>query len=192
MAVSFRIARSGLQRRRQAQIGHTEEKVKLADGGTVSLRAALRADQRLGYGPISPDVMISPRVAPPMIGLGLLEAVPEEQILALAQSEAAKNDGISGSQTGLVSASTTVMLGRFGWQASHHRPTGEGESISIVDDVPRARAIAPRSSLTASTRRAALAELSECRSGRGLFNLVTLYSLNSRCPRGAKPDARRC
>ncbi len=40
--------------------------------------------------------MISPRVAPPMIGLGLLEAVPEEQILALANPEAENKDGISG------------------------------------------------------------------------------------------------
>ena len=100
------------------KIDYSEEKVKLADGETVSLRAPHYSLTDLGYGPISPDVMISPRVAPPMIGLGLLEAVPEEQILALAQSEAAKNDGISGKPNQVWSREhDKVMLGRFGWKA---------------------------------------------------------------------------
>src|SRR3990170_6871970 len=64
------------------KIDYKERKVKLADGETVSLRAPSYSLTGLAYGPISPDIMISPRVAPPMIGLGLLEAVPEEQILA--------------------------------------------------------------------------------------------------------------
>jgi CxxC motif-containing protein (DUF1111 family) len=41
----------------------------------------------LGYGPLAHDTMMSPRVAPPMIGLGLLEAIPEEQILANADPD---------------------------------------------------------------------------------------------------------
>ena len=86
MAASFRIARSkGLAAEGKLKIEYAEQEVKLADGESVSLRAPHYALTDLGYGPISADVMISPRVAPPMIGLGLLEAVPEEQILALAQ-----------------------------------------------------------------------------------------------------------
>ncbi len=81
--------------------------MKLADGETVSLRAPHYALTDLGYGPISPDIMISPRVAPPMIGLGLLEAVPEEQILALAQSEAATVTASRASRTRSGRASMT-------------------------------------------------------------------------------------
>ncbi|MEM9756599.1 MAG: di-heme oxidoredictase family protein, partial [Pseudomonadota bacterium] len=72
----------------------------------------------LGYGPLHPDAMLSPRVAPPMIGLGLLEAIPAEDILALADPHDADGDGISGRPNIVWSAEFDVpMLGRFGWKA---------------------------------------------------------------------------
>ncbi len=77
-------------------IDYTERKVTLADGEVVTLRVPSYSLADLAYGPMSPDLMISPRVAPPMIGLGLLEAVPEEQILANADPDDANKDGISG------------------------------------------------------------------------------------------------
>ena len=49
-----------------------------------------------GYGPLDPSFMTSPRVAPPMIGLGLLEAVDAADILARADPDDADGDGISG------------------------------------------------------------------------------------------------
>ena len=53
-----------------------------------------------------------------MIGLGLLEAVPEADILALADPEDADGDGISGRASRAWSAAEgRVMLGRFGWKA---------------------------------------------------------------------------
>ena len=48
------------------------------------------------YGPFHPDAMLSPRVAPQLIGLGLLEAIPTADILALADPNDADGDGISG------------------------------------------------------------------------------------------------
>ena len=86
----------GLDAEGKLKIDYEERQVKLADGESVSLaRADLFARPISAYGPASPDVMISPRVAPPMIGLGLLEAVPEEQILANADPDDANKDGIS-------------------------------------------------------------------------------------------------
>jgi CxxC motif-containing protein (DUF1111 family) len=100
------------------KIDYAEKAVKLAGGETVSLRVPSYTLNDLAYGPISPDVMISPRVAPPMIGLGLLEAVPEEQILALSKSQAENNDGISGKPNSVWSREhEKLMLGRFGWKA---------------------------------------------------------------------------
>ena len=50
----------------------------LADGEVVvAARARPTASADLAYGPAAPDLQISPRVAPQMIGLGLLEAMPE-------------------------------------------------------------------------------------------------------------------
>jgi len=61
----------------------------------------------------------SARIAPQLVGLGLLEAVPEEQILSWEDSEDANNDGISG-RASIVEDPTNgaLRLGRFGYKAS--------------------------------------------------------------------------
>ncbi len=108
----------GLNAEGKLKIDYQEREVKLADGETVSLRVPRYSLTDLAYGPISAEIMISPRVAPPMIGLGLLEAVPEEQILALADPGDANNDGITGMPNQVWSREHgKVMLGRFGWKA---------------------------------------------------------------------------
>lgn len=70
------------------------------------------------YQPLPPYVLISPRIAPPVHGLGLLEAISEMDIFALADEDDANNDGISGKPNMVwdILANTT-KLGRFGWKA---------------------------------------------------------------------------
>ncbi len=53
-------------------------------------------DFDLVYGEMHPDVKMSARVAPPMIGLGLLEAIPDATLLQWADPEDRDGDGISG------------------------------------------------------------------------------------------------
>lgn len=92
--------------------------VELADGTIVKLRKPSYSLQELGYGPLHPDAMLSPRVAPQMIGLGLLETIAEEDILARQDIDDADGDGISGkAQQVWSSEHNRVMLGRFGWKA---------------------------------------------------------------------------
>jgi CxxC motif-containing protein (DUF1111 family) len=99
-------------------IDHEEIPVELAGGETVRLRKPGYRIADLAYGPLHPGVMISPRIAPPMIGLGLLEAVAPEDILANADPDDADHDGISGRPNWVWSiADQKVMLGRFGWKA---------------------------------------------------------------------------
>jgi CxxC motif-containing protein (DUF1111 family) len=99
-------------------IDYEERPVELADGEIVSLRAPRYAIADPAYGPLHPEVMLSPRVAPPMIGLGLLEAVAAEDILAAADPDDADRDGISGRPNRVWDlASGQVRLGRFGWKA---------------------------------------------------------------------------
>jgi CxxC motif-containing protein (DUF1111 family) len=84
----------------------------------VTLRKPTYGVTNLAYGPMAEGVMISPRVAPPMIGLGLLEDVPAEDILAHADPDDADGDGISGKPNHVLDPeSGKVMLGRFGWKA---------------------------------------------------------------------------
>ena len=53
------------------------------DGNTYSLRRPVYAFEDLAYGTMDPDLLFSPRVAPAVFGLGLLEAIPEADILGL-------------------------------------------------------------------------------------------------------------
>ncbi|HET7715814.1 MAG TPA: di-heme oxidoredictase family protein [Bauldia sp.] len=61
------------------------------------------------------DALASPRVAPAVIGLGLLEAVPEATLVDLTDPDDADGDGISG-RINRLDADGTV--GRFGWKAN--------------------------------------------------------------------------
>ncbi|PWE28795.1 thiol oxidoreductase [Maritimibacter sp. 55A14] len=100
------------------EIAYTEREVALSEGETAFLRAPAYSVSELGYGPMAPDVMLSPRVAPQMIGLGLLEAVPAEDILARADPDDSDGDGISGRPQIVWSLEQDApMLGRFGWKA---------------------------------------------------------------------------
>ena len=99
-------------------IAYRERRVALADGETASLRVPAYGVTGLRYGPLHPRAMLSPRVTPPIIGMGLLEAVPEEDILAGADPDDADGDGISGRPNRVWSDEhRKPMLGRFGWKA---------------------------------------------------------------------------
>ncbi len=92
--------------------------VTLADGTRIELRKPRYEISDLNYGPLHPETMVSPRMAPPMIGMGLLEAIREADILALADPDDADGDGISGRPNRVWNAETNrVDLGRFGWKA---------------------------------------------------------------------------
>ena len=99
-------------------IAYREWRVALADGETATLRVPAYGVTGLRYGPLHPHAMLSPRVTPPIIGMGLLEAVPEEDILAGADPDDADGDGISGRANRVWSDEhRKLMLGRFGWKA---------------------------------------------------------------------------
>ncbi|WP_263620564.1 di-heme oxidoreductase family protein [Salipiger thiooxidans] len=99
------------------EITYDEIEVPLSGGEVARLRAPSYAAADLGYGPLAPGAMLSPRVAPQMIGLGLLEAIPAADILAGADPDDRDGDGISGRPALVWSAGHDApMLGRFGWK----------------------------------------------------------------------------
>lgn len=100
------------------RVTYDEIEVPLSGGETATLRSPGYRAENLGYGPLHPEAMLSPRVAPQMIGLGLLEAIPVEDILALADPADSDGDGISGRPNIVWSqAHDAPMLGRFGHKA---------------------------------------------------------------------------
>lgn len=110
----------GIDPEGKMRVTYKEQTVPLADGTTVSLRHPTYSATDLNYGPMHPDVMMSPRVAPQMIGLGLVEMIPADAILAHADPDDKDGDGISG-RANLVwdKQAGKVVLGRFGWKAGN-------------------------------------------------------------------------
>ena len=99
------------------------------DGTPYSLRAPIYSIEDLAFGPIHPDTMLSPRIAPAVFGTGLLEAIPESTILASQDPNDQDDDGISGRANMVLNVrENTFQLGRFGWKASH--PTLEQQIAS--------------------------------------------------------------
>lgn len=91
---------------------------KYADGTEWTLLKPVYELRDLGYGALHPEVAISPRLAQPIIGMGLLDAVAEADILSRADPDDANQDGISGRPNLLRGPDGEIVLGRFGWKAN--------------------------------------------------------------------------
>jgi CxxC motif-containing protein (DUF1111 family) len=100
-------------------VTYTEVPGMFADGSAYSLRSPAYVLEDLAFGPLAADAMMSPRTAQAMIGLGLLEAIDEDTILALADETDTDGDGISGRPNRVWDPKAgAVRLGRFGWKAN--------------------------------------------------------------------------
>lgn len=100
------------------KVSYTEIPMQLAGGESISLRQPHYTITDLGYGDLHPDTQYSPRIAPPMIGLGLLEAIDTQDLLQLADPEDRDGDGISGRVNRVWNIKQqAVTIGRFGWKA---------------------------------------------------------------------------
>ena len=137
------LAIPGLAGEGRMAIAYEEIPVELAGGETASLRRPTYAVADPAYGPLHPDTMLSPRVAQPMIGLGLLEAIPEADLLARADPDDADGDGISG-RPNLVWSATAgrVAMGRFGWKAGQ-ASIAEQAAGAMAGDIGISNPLAP-------------------------------------------------
>lgn len=99
-------------------ISYTEETHYFPDGEVYHLRKPAY-NLINNYTALPAEVLLSIRVAPPVFGLGLLEAIPENAILANADEGDANADGISGRPNYVKEVvSGQTLIGRFGWKAN--------------------------------------------------------------------------
>lgn len=90
-----------------------------ADGTRYTLHVPVYYLTDLNYGRLRPEITLSPRLAGQMIGLGLLEAVPDSELLALSDPDDRNGDGISGRPNYVWdTAANRLAIGRFGWKAN--------------------------------------------------------------------------
>lgn len=118
----------GTQLQHQSIYGYSKEaaisvtfentNVEMSDGTIVSLRKPVFSLSN-PYMPLPDKILISPRIGMPVFGLGLLEAIPEPDILANADINDNNRDSISGKPNYVWNSIDKKMsLGRFGWKAS--------------------------------------------------------------------------
>lgn len=113
-------------------VDYSARTVRFADGETVELRIPELRFTALWYGPLGESTMISPRVALPVFGAGLLEAVPESQILAIAAHQ--NRMGYSGRPNRVWDRIRgTAALGRFGHKAVQPTLRQQIASAFIMD-----------------------------------------------------------
>ena len=102
----------------KVNITYANHQINFADGEFVELREPTYTLTNL-HTPINGSYMLSPRLAPVSCGLGLLESVPEVEILQLADPSDADHDGISGKPNYVWNPyAQRKELGRFGLKAN--------------------------------------------------------------------------
>lgn len=99
------------------RVSYREKPIKLPDGETYHLREPMYQFSDLQYGSLAPETLFSPRIGPPVFGLGLLEAVADDTIRRLAESS--RNQGLNG-RPNIVwdSERKRKVIGRFGLKAN--------------------------------------------------------------------------
>lgn len=119
----------GSQLQRHAVLG-----LNVEGGARVRAREVdgLRAYELVLDLPVAdPSMRTSLRVAPQLIGLGLLEAIEERAILAYADPDDRDGDGISGRPNRVMDPrSQRLVLGRIGWKAN--QPNVESQVASAL------------------------------------------------------------
>ncbi|MEP6736004.1 MAG: di-heme oxidoredictase family protein [Chryseolinea sp.] len=109
----------GILAEASVKITYNEQSYQFTDGDAYSLRFPTYTFEN-PYMPLPPDVMYSPRIAPPVFGLGLLEAIDESDILTNADPNDNNADGISGKPNyAWNEVEGRKTLGRFGWKAAN-------------------------------------------------------------------------
>ena len=166
-------------------VAYDEVAVALAGGEVVHLRRPSYGVADLAFGPMAADVMLSPRIALPMVGLGLLEAIPEDQILAHADPDDRDGDGIRGVANRI---GPEHRLGRFGWKAGQPDVPAQ-TAAAFAGDIGLSTPLIPASHGDCTARQTA------CRAAptgddpaegvevtRQMFDLVVHYTRNLAVP----------
>lgn len=123
----------GVRPEMDVQITYTDKAVRFADGETITLRQPTYTVVN-PYRPLPAGAVISPRIAQPNFGLGLLEAIPESLIVGLADEADANGDGISGKANYVWDDRRgKLALGRFGWKASQPTLIQQGAAAAEGD-----------------------------------------------------------
>ncbi|WP_282148226.1 di-heme oxidoredictase family protein [Algibacter lectus] len=104
----------------EAKVNVTYEIIdgEYADGTSYQLQKPIYSFSQEAFGSLS-GVLMSPRVAQQTIGLGLISALPDEEITKFVDEADSDNDGISGRANYVYNYDINEQdLGKYGWKAN--------------------------------------------------------------------------
>jgi CxxC motif-containing protein (DUF1111 family) len=146
----------GIPREALPVIDAQEASGSYPDGASYSLLTPSYAFESLGYGPMAANTLISPRVAPQLIGMGLLERIPEETLLGLEDPDDEDGDGISGRLRYVDYPDGSRSPGRFGWKGSQPS-VREQTAAAFHEDIGVTTKLHPAANCTAAEAACSLA-----------------------------------
>jgi CxxC motif-containing protein (DUF1111 family) len=115
-------------------VRYSEREGRYPDGTRYGLAVPAYEFSDLAFGSFPEGVCYSPRVAPAVYGLGLLETVTEETVLAAADPDDRDHDGISGRPNYVWDAiENETRLGRFGWKANQPSVRQQNAGAALGD-----------------------------------------------------------
>ena len=163
--------------------------VSFKDGTQVELRKPILRLTQFGYGPMHADTLFSARVAPPMIGLGLLESIPEADILANADPDDRNGDGIRGRANQVWDdARQQTVLGRFGWKAGQPNVPQQNAHAFASDMGLTSDALSHDDCTEAQVACRQAIDGGKPEVSRNIFDQVLFYSRNLAVPARRKVD----
>jgi len=154
-----------------------------SDGHKVTLRSPTVKLSQLAYGQLHNDAKLSTRIAPPMIGLGLLQAIDGATLESLSDPTDNNRDGISGRVNRVWNQQTqTTDIGRFGWKAS--QPTLKQQNAAAFNgDLGITSSIFPNNNCTTTQKQCIEKEKPlEPEVSDNILDAVTFYSHNLAVP----------
>jgi CxxC motif-containing protein (DUF1111 family) len=160
------------------------------DGERYSLRRPLVRVRHLGYGPLASNALFSPRVAPAVVGLGVLEAIPEATLRSLPDPGDSNGDGVSG-RFNIVwdQQAGRWRIGRFGWKAEQpgvhqHTAAAFRGDIGITSSLLPAENFTPAQTLAGQSPDGGSPEISDA-----ILKAVVLYTSTLAVPARRNSDA---
>lgn len=184
------LAVPGLKAEGRMVIEYEEQPFEMADGSVISLRKPSYSVADLAFGPLDPETTLSPRMTPPMTGMGLIEAIHPADILAHADPDDRDGDGVSGRAAMARDPATgKLAIGRFGWKAQN-ATVRQQSSGAFAGDIGISTPDVPSSHGDCTQRQADCMALptgvqpglGESEAPGPVLDMVTFYSQNLAAP----------
>lgn len=159
-----------------------------ADGEDFELLFPRYELEDLRYGPLGDHAVLGPRVAQHLVGLGLLEAIPDQRLVSLADADDHDGDGISGRVHRVPRSGTDALaIGRFGWKATQATVLDQ-TAAAFVNDIGITSPLFVDEALTATQRQKLASLLTEPEIDQHGLERVAFYARTLAVPQQRDRD----